>query len=361
MTLISGREVYHESVTDLRKQNTQLFTTRHRCKNGSIIDVEIMAAYITRGGREYSFAFVREITGRIEREAILRESEDKYRSLVESSFDGVIVHQDGKIVYANRTTERLAGSAGSSSVVGMDIIGFIHTDPRELVRQRAPAAGSGTQRVVPGIFLRPDGTGIDVDVTSAPFVWKGAPAVHVIFRDVTERTKIENELRESDRRYRLILHSTNDAIFIHELKKDSPGRFIEVNDHACRMLEYTREELLRMSIPDIDAPEMRKEMQGISMKLFSSGSAIFKAEHLTKSGRRIPVEVSDRLIEFDGRPAVISIVRDLSEQKRAEQVLMAANRKLNLLNSITRHDIRNKVSAISGYLELRSRSHPTRR
>ena len=100
---------YHESVTDLRKQNTQLFTTRHRCKNGSIIDVEIMAAYITRGGREYSFAFVREITGRIEREAILRESEDKYRSLVESSFDGVIVHQDGKIVYANRTTERLAG------------------------------------------------------------------------------------------------------------------------------------------------------------------------------------------------------------------------------------------------------------
>ena len=157
--------------------------------------------------------------------------------------------------------------------------------------------------------------------------------------------------RESDRRYRLILHSTNDAIFIHELKKDSPGRFIEVNDHACRMLEYTREELLRMSIPDIDAPEMRKEMQGISMKLFSSGSAIFKAEHLTKSGRRIPVEVSDRLIEFDGRPAVISIVRDLSEQKRAEQVLMAANRKLNLLNSITRHDIRNKVSAISGYLE----------
>ena len=118
------------------------------------------------------------------------------------------------------------------------------------------------------------------------------------------------------------------------------------------MLEYTREELLRMSIPDIDVPEMKNESPVIIGKLFSSGSAVFKTENLTKSGRRIPVEVSDRLIEFDGRPAVLSIVRDLREQKRAEQVLMTANRKLNLLNSITRHDIRNRVSVISGYLEL---------
>ena len=113
--------------------------------------------------------------------------------LIESSFDGVIVHQEGKIVYANRTAERLLGSTGNSSILGMDIFGFVHPDFQELVRQRSSTAKSESQRVVHEKFLRLDGTTIDVDVTAAPFVWKGAPAVHVVFRDVTERKKIENE------------------------------------------------------------------------------------------------------------------------------------------------------------------------
>jgi PAS domain S-box-containing protein len=171
-------------------------------------------------------------------------------------------------------------------------------------------------------------------------------------RDIAQRKQNELALRESDKRYRLILQNANDAIFIHEISHGGPGRFIEVNDHACRMLGYTRDELLQMGVPDIDVPEIKEKVPGIIEKLFSSGNAVFQTFHLTKDRRRIPVEVSNRLIGLDGRPAVLSIVRDLSDLKRTEEAAQAANRKLRLLNSITRHDIQNKVTILTGYLSL---------
>ena len=224
-----NREIWDKTIVVLKEKKTLLFTTRHRCKDGSIIDVEIMSVYVNKDDKEYSFAFV---------------------------------------------------------------------------------------------------------------------------RDISWRKKTERALIESEKRSRLFLQSANDAIFIHEISKEGPGRFIEVNDQACRMLGYSREELLGMSIPDIDVPEQKEHVTEILEKIFSTGNVVFQTEFLTKDGGRIPVEDSNRLIDLDGRPAVLCIARDLTEQRRTEKVLQATNRKLNLLNNITRHDILNKITVLSGYISL---------
>lgn len=362
-------EVWNRSVADLRVKGSHLFTTRHRCKNGVIIDVEIMTTYAMEGSKEFSFAFVRDITARkqeqekmqaayellVAGQQLLQESEVRFRKLLEQSFDAAIIHRDGQVVFANDPAARLLKAPGPESLTGTAVMDLVDPVSDTVVRQRIRTMAESPENVVPAIeerFRCLDGTPVNVEVIASASVYRQKPAVLVRFRDISERKAAETTLRESEKRYRLILQHASDAIIIHEVTDEHPGRFIEVNDKACRMLGYTRKELLGMSIPDIDVPEQAAHSPAIQQQLFSEGTALFQTEHVTKDGTRIPVEVSDSLVTLDDRHAVLSIIRDLRTQKRTEQVLREANRKLGLLSSITRHDLRNKVHALLGYLAL---------
>jgi len=153
--------------------------------------------------------------------------------------------------------------------------------------------------------------------------------------EMEKRRVIESELRKSETKFREIFNSANDAVFIHEISPDGPGKFLDVNDHLCTMLGYSREELLAMSIPDIDAPDQVVDFPGIASKLFTEGKAVFRIEHLAKDGHRIPVEVSDQLIWSDGKQVVLSIVRDISERKRFEEDLSFRNTLLTAQQEAT--------------------------
>ena len=125
--------------------------------------------------------------------------------------------------------------------------------------------------------------------------------------------------QHADERYRLLLENANDAVYVHELSPERPGRFLEVNERACTMLGYTADELLAMEVTDIDVPEQREQLQSIIPSLYHSGRALFETEHLARDGRRIPVEVSTRLFDLHGVPTVLSVARDVSERKLAEE------------------------------------------
>ena len=86
--------------------------------------------------------------------------------------------------------------------------------------------------------------------------WNGKPAIFSLSKDVTERRLAEESAKKNEERYRILFENINDAVFVHEFTdKGLPGRFLEVNEIACERLGYTREELLKMSPADIDAPE----------------------------------------------------------------------------------------------------------
>jgi two-component system sensor kinase FixL len=128
------------------------------------------------------------------------------------------------------------------------------------------------------------------------------------------------ELTASEEKYRTLIECANDAVFIHEIKQDgTPGPFVEVNDLACRRLGYSREELTRLSPMELDDPRYRDRISRVMEQVFKDGHAVFETAQMAKDGRSIPVEVSTRLLELQGRRFLFSLVRDIAERKRAEQ------------------------------------------
>ncbi|MBU1741726.1 MAG: PAS domain S-box protein, partial [Proteobacteria bacterium] len=152
-----------------------------------------------------------------------------------------------------------------------------------------------------------------------------------VVQDVSERQAAEEALREAEERYRLLFNKSNDAIFVHGLDDDGrPGRFIEVNDVACQRLGYSREELLGRSPLDIGVEADPDEALAIGRRLLAEGQAEFATTHRTKDGRLIPVESNARLFELRGQRAVLSVSRDITERRRAEEVLRESEHRLRL-------------------------------
>jgi len=127
-----------------------------------------------------------------------------YRNLVELSPDGIAIHCDGKLVYANPAAVNLMGAANASEVTGKPVLGFVHPDYHEIVKKRIQQTQK--QSTVGGFihekFIRTDGKVIDVEVIAIPMTYDGRSATQVIFRDISERLQNEERLRASEERYR---------------------------------------------------------------------------------------------------------------------------------------------------------------
>ncbi len=141
---------------------------------------------------------------------------------------------------------------------------------------------------------------------------------------VRERTQ---ELRDAEYRYRTLFNAAADAIFINDLE----GRVLEVNEEACRLLGYTREELLHLTVSDVATPEYLARRPELLKQLRTAGHLVFETEFVTRDGRIIPAESSSRMMELQGRPAVLSIARDITERKRVEANLRQSEEKFRLV------------------------------
>jgi PAS domain S-box-containing protein len=198
-----------------------------------------------------------------------------------------------------------------------------------------------------------------LECTSNPILNdQGKPELIVeLLHDITSQKKAEEALRESEERFRQLFNNASDAIFLHELHDDnSHGRFIEVNDAACRALGYSHEELLEKAVFDINTLSDKEAAPDITRQLISEGHALFEGTHVRKDGSIFPVEVSAHLFELHGSRVVLSICRDITERKRSEKSIIEANRKLQLLSSITRHDILNSLGGLLLFLDSIPRS-----
>ena len=187
-------------------------------------------------------------------------------------------------------------------------------------------------------WKRKDGSVMDVLLGSSPIHPGDAESeVTFIALDISENKRAENALRASEERYRLLFGSISEVVLVHPFHEDfSPEVFVEVNDVACRKLGYTREELLKMSTTDIDAPEGLVAVPAAMQKLKTEGFAEWESVHVTRDGRRIPVEISNRLFTLDGQPMILATIRDLSERKEAERAFRDHEETLHaLLNATT--------------------------
>ncbi len=148
----------------------------------------------------------------------------------------------------------------------------------------------------------------------------------------TKHKQVDETLRDDEARYSLLFNSGNDAVFVYHLSPEGvPSKFVEVNDVACQRLGYTREELSELSLLDISLLEEGIDVRGNIERLLAERHVLIEATHVGKDGRRIPVEINAMLFELNGRPAVMSIARDITGRKQAEEALRDSEERYRML------------------------------
>jgi PAS domain S-box-containing protein len=206
------------------QQQSITFETLHRHRDGHDVPVEIFLQYIKQSGDSPRFvAIVRDVSERKRAEAALRESEARFHTLVEVAPEPILVHVDGRYVYANSAALELLGVQSLEQILGKDVLAIVHPESRDLVRERVSRHqdGDAVPQRVEQRWVRADGAPVDVEVTGVPFLLGGKRAVHVMARDITERKRASMALATSEERLRQAILVSEIGIFDHDQRNDT--------------------------------------------------------------------------------------------------------------------------------------------
>ncbi|MGD8535065.1 MAG: PAS domain S-box protein, partial [Candidatus Aminicenantes bacterium] len=286
-------------------------------KDGSVMWMEIFASQITFNRKPAIQGAIIDITERKQAEEALRESEERYKTLVETSPDAVTATDlEGKITYASQQTLRLSGYKSAKELIGKSALDLIAPEERERATKNLKRIlKEGIIKNEEYILLKKDGTRLSGELSGALVRdSEENPKMFIVtIRDITERKKAEETMQFMQ----FSIDHTADAAFW--MGKDA--RFTYVNDAACRSLGYSRKELLNMSVHDID-PDFPAEVWSDHWKeVKRRGSFSLESHHRTKEGRVFPVEVTVNYLEFGGKEYNCAFAKDITERKQAEEAL----------------------------------------
>ena len=172
-------------------------------------------------------------------ERALRESENRYQTLVDLSPDAIMVDVDGEVAFANSAAAQLLGARSPSELVGQVILPLLHPDDRELVAERMGQVLSGAVTPPREIrLLRLDGSQVEAEVTASRVQFDGRLATQMVMRDITERKRAEEALRDSEERHRSVLESMSEGLMLF----DADRNLIYQNPASMRIHGYRAEE-----------------------------------------------------------------------------------------------------------------------
>ncbi len=256
-------------------------------------------------------------------ERALRESEQRYRRLSEAAFEGLIIHDQGVIIEANEMYTNLLGYE-LSEILGSN--GLEHAAPksRELILKNIL---SGSEEPYEALALRKDGTTFPVEIKAKLAKYEGKTVRITAFRDLTSQKKAEEALRESEEKYSNLFHYSNDAIFLHDLK----GNILDVNQKVLELFGYTKIDIFSLKIADLHPPVMLEASKKAFETIIQKGFVNFEIDFMKKEGKTFSAEVSSSLFKIGSQKVIQSIVRDITERKRAEIALQEAKEKYQML------------------------------
>lgn len=255
-------------------------------------------------------------------ELLRRQSEEKYRMLVEQSLQGIAVVQDMRFVFANAAVAKMVGHTVEEILAfgPDDVKGLVHPDSQDMVWERYASRMSGKDGPqhyeVRGI--RNDGTTWWAEICTNLVTYEGRPAIQVVVIDITERKRAEQALRKSEELHRSLVENTDEIIFT----LDTRGRFTYISPVVERMLGYDPADIIGQPFncfvhPD-DAPGLLVAFE----RSFSAHNRPYEFRVLAKDGSTHYVRVSCRPVSDEDRlMGLTGIMADVTESKMAEVVL----------------------------------------
>ena len=353
---LKRREPYYEEYRVRRKDGTWCFWT----DRGT-------AFWDERGTPYKMVGACTDITERKRSEEAIRESEERFRSLAQTASDVILtMNSDGNIVFWNEGAENIYGYS-LDEILGKSYLTLVPERLRNVQQGRTEKAVSNgelhmSDKAVEGIGLRKDGTEFPVELAVSMLQTKEGMFFTAIIRDITERKRAEEALRESEERVRSIVENANDAIYF----VDSRGTIRFFNRKAVEIYGYTVEEVLGKPY-SVLVPKRLQEIHGKWMDKFLSldesaiSGKIVEGTGERKDGSEFYAETSTALLKQRGETYLVAIIRDITERKKAEEerakleLQLRQSQKMEAVGHLTggiAHDFNNILTAIIGYASL---------
>jgi len=287
------------------------------------------------------------------RQAIRRKkAEEELRmmhSTVSNAPEGILwINEDGGITFFNDTICEMLGYTREefARLAIRDISPhFIenHLDNNGFQKKQRKI------RTVQDINRKKDGSLIPVEISLNYSEFGPRLYVFAFVRDITDRKKADDELKSAYEKNQGLMDHANDAIFIADAET---GMLLDANKKMQELIGRTLSEIQTLHESDLHPQGEEEKYRAYFKKHAQEGTGHQEEIVVDRKGIQIPVIVSTTVLYLSGRRCLMGIFHDISDIKKAHDALRLANKKLNLLAEITRHDIRNKLTILSGYVEL---------
>ncbi|EXX86016.1 histidine kinase [Paenibacillus darwinianus] len=342
--IVRGEDVLGMECWKLRKDGTSFYA-----------DVTISPIRDEHGEVIAFVGVERDITDKKKAEEQLKESEERYRVLVETSPEPIVVYRDDVIEFVNPATVKLFGARNPSELIGRHITRFVHAeDLASLPRQLRELIETGrTSEVLNKRLLRLDGQVIYVEVKVVPIKFQGHRAAQLLFRDVTDRRIAEDALAEREREFTRVLKLSPEPII---LLRDGIINF--ANDQGIELFGGMNEgELIGRPIFDFFCKTYHPTIvERMNQAIQTNDSMDFIELKLRRlDGNELDVELSCIYIyKHIDSPLLQIVIRDMTERKRTEEMIRRSE-KLSIVGELAAgvaHEIRNPLTSLKGFLQL---------
>jgi PAS domain S-box-containing protein len=295
-------------------------------KDGTIVDVEVYSSGIQLGGELAILTTVRDIAER-------KRAEMEFTTILRTAMDGFwVVDTQGRFLDVNEAYCHMTGY-GRDELLAMRLqdVEAIET-PEEIRRHIERGMRDGFDRFETRHRCR-DGRILDLEVSSNYLQVEGGRFFSFL-RDITERKRAEEALRESAEEFEVIYSGIVDGVLIADLETE---KFVRANSACCALFGYSEAELRTKGVEDIHPPEHVPEVKRHFLAMAKGQEVLAPAlPCLQKDGKVFFADISARPISFRGRPSLIGFFHDITERKRAEQELKALQQQMEFILGATK-------------------------
>ncbi len=317
------RKNYDRRMNGLEVPTT--YETRLLHRSGRTVHVEINGGVTEYRGRNADFVFIRDITDRIRSEEVIKEIELRYRNMFTNNHAAMYLldPESGDIIDANPAACSFYGYQ-KEDLISMKISDLnIHSE--EEIRFALKKAITGVKNNYIFNHKTSDGTIRTVEVYTSPITFLGQNVLYNIVHDISDRMETQKALKKSEEQYRSIFNAVMDGLAI----LDFSGLVIEVNPAFCKIYGYSRDELVGMDGRGLIHPDYQKFYDSFLSTVKDNRAFRRETVNIRKDGSNIHAEVHGSVIFIKDSTYILAVVRDISEQKRAETALADSERELN--------------------------------